>query len=65
MKAAKNAANFTALHALVGKEVIKNQFVLGTLFALDTECSINYDLKLEGERISRVTKTVAANPNCR
>ncbi len=65
MNKSANAAEFTALHALVGKEVVKNQFVLGTFFAMDSKCELSYKVKLEGERLSRVIKKVAANPDCR
>ena len=65
MNKSVNAAEFTSLHALVGKEVVKNQFVLGTFFALDSKCELSYKVKLEGERLSRVIKKVAANPDCR
>lgn len=65
MKAAKTPAQYTSLQALMGKEVVKNQFVLNTLFALDTDCKLTYQVKVEGQRISRLIKTVPANPACR
>ena len=65
MKNANTAKDFTGLHAQMGKELVKNQFVLGTVFALDEKCELNYLLKFEGERVSRIQKKIAANPNCR
>lgn len=65
MASATDASTFTALHALMGKEFVKNQFVLGTLFSLDTKCEISYKLKLQGQRVSQLVKKVSANPSCR
>ena len=65
MTVSQSAADFTSLHALVGKEVVRNQFVLGSLFALDTKCEVSFNVKLEGHRISRIAKKVSANPSCR
>ncbi len=65
MKDATSAAQFTALHARMGKEVVKNQFVLGAFFALDEKRELGFKLKLEGQRVSRVLTTVPANPACR
>lgn len=65
MSLAQGAAEFTSLHALVGKEVVRNQFVVGSLFALDTRCEVSFNVKLEGHRISRILKKVPANPSCR
>jgi hypothetical protein len=65
MSLAQGSADFTSLHALVGKEVVRNQFVLGTLFALDTNCQLSFNVKLEGQRISQIVKRVSANPSCR
>ncbi|MCM2349063.1 MAG: hypothetical protein NDI69_03520 [Bacteriovoracaceae bacterium] len=56
---------FISLHSLMGKEVVKNQFVLGTFFALDSDCELSYNVKLEGRRLSRTIKKVPANPVCR
>ena len=65
MKRAKDPAAFTSLHALIGKEMIKNQFILGTILSLDAGCDLTFNTKLEGQRISHFVKNFAANPNCR
>jgi hypothetical protein len=65
MSMTNKAAEFVSLHALVGKEIVRNQFILTSLFTLDTNCEVNFNVKLEGERFSQTFKTIPANPDCR
>jgi hypothetical protein len=65
MKNSSDNTEFTKLHAKLGKQLVKNQFVLGTAMALDENCQLSYNLKVEGERLSQIAKKVPANPACR
>ena len=61
----ENSAEFVKTYAQAGKELLKNQFVLNSLFALDTECELSYSVKVEGRRINKLTKKIPANLKCR
>ena len=65
LKDKKDASAYTYSVALMGKELVKNQFVMNAFFAQDKSCSVNFDVKLEGRRLSRMMKKIPANKNCR
>ena len=65
MASESDSKKFVALQANMGKELVKNQFVLGSLFSADSKCELAYSLKLHGERLSKIDRTVKANPACR
>lgn len=61
----KDAAEYTAAYANMGRELIRNQFVLNSFFLYDQKCESKFDIKLEGRRINKMVKFVPANMNCR
>jgi hypothetical protein len=61
----KDPAAYTFAVALMGKDLVKNQFVLNAFFAQDSNCQVKFDVKLEGRRVSRMIKQIPANTSCR
>ncbi len=61
----KTAKEYTYHYALLGKELVKNQFVLNSFFSLDDSCEVKYEVKLDGHRVSKMVKKIPANVNCR
>ncbi|MFL5783220.1 MAG: hypothetical protein ACJ76H_01340, partial [Bacteriovoracaceae bacterium] len=65
LKTKKDASSYTYEVALLGKELLKNQFVMNSFLALDDTCQVNIEVKLEGRRVSRMLKSIPANKSCR
>ena len=65
LRNSRSASAYTYAVALMGKELVKNQFVMNAFFAQDKSCSVKYEVKLEGRRLSRMIKQIPANKDCR
>lgn len=65
MKNVEDPAKLTELHAQIGKELVRNQFIMGTVFSQDTKCQISFKVKVEGQRLSQLNTKIPANPACR
>ena len=56
---------YTYNMAMLGRELIRNQFVLKSFLKMDERCQVAMELKLEGRRVNRMIKKVPANEACR
>jgi hypothetical protein len=60
-----DASAYTYNMAMLGRELIRNQFILKSFMKMDKSCKVNFELTVEGRRLNQMVKKVPANEDCR